>query len=79
MRRLNRWSLSCAWVIAMVVAWFTLVPGVLSASSWAVATVAGPIFLFGAATFWETGRPTPSFGQAQAEAEATAAAAAKRP
>jgi len=78
MTYLNRWSVSCAWVAAMIVAWFTLVPTVLSASSWLVATVAGPVFMVGAATFWDTGRPTPSFRQSQAEAEAVDAAA-RRP
>jgi len=78
MRYLNRWSVSCVWVAAMIVAWFIAVPSVVSASTWLVATVAGPIFLIGAATFWETGRPTPSFRQSQAEADATSASAQRR-
>lgn len=67
---LNRWSMSCLWVSAMVVAWFTLVPGLISPSTWVVATLAGPVLLVGAGTFWESGRPTPSFGQSQAAADA---------
>jgi hypothetical protein len=78
MRYLNRWSMSCIWVAAMVVAWFTLVPSVLSSSTWIVVTVAGPVLFIGAGTFWETGRPTPSFRQTQAKAEAANAAAGRR-
>ncbi|MGE5358293.1 MAG: hypothetical protein ACM3NQ_04695 [Bacteroidales bacterium] len=66
MRYLNRWSMSCMWVAAMIVAWFALVPGELSVSTWFVITLAGPILFVGAGTFWESGRPTPSFGQSQA-------------
>jgi hypothetical protein len=68
MKQLNRWSASGIWVAAMGVAWFTLVPSVLSVSSCAMAAVAGPIFIVGAATFWESRRPDPSFRQSQAEA-----------
>ncbi len=75
---LNRWSMSGLWVAAMVVAWFTLVPGVVSPSTWVIATVAGPVLLVGAATFWETARPTPSFRQSQATADAAKAAAGQR-
>jgi lysylphosphatidylglycerol synthetase-like protein (DUF2156 family) len=78
MSHLNRWSASCIWVAAMMVAWFTLVPSVLSASNWILATVAGPIFLIGAAAFWDAGRPTPSFRQVEAEAEAANAVASRR-
>lgn len=78
MRYLNRWSVSCAWVVAMIVAWFTLVPNMLSASTWAVGMVAGPVLLVGAATFREAGRPTPSFRQTQAESDAADLAAGGR-
>jgi lysylphosphatidylglycerol synthetase-like protein (DUF2156 family) len=78
MKHLNRWSATCVWVAAMVVAWFTLVPSVLSASSLAVAAVAGPIFIVSGATLWETSRPTPSFRQSQAEAEVANPAGRRR-
>jgi preprotein translocase subunit SecY len=78
MRYLNRWSLSCIWVAAMIVAWFNLVPSVLSPSTWIVATLAGPVLLIGAGTFWDTGRPTPSFRQSQAKADAANALAGRR-
>jgi hypothetical protein len=78
MRYLNRWSLSCIWVAAMTVLWFNLVPSVLSVSTWVVATIAGPVLLIGAGTFWETARPTPSFRQSEAVADARAVAAARR-
>lgn len=78
MEYLNRWSMSCIWLAAMAVVWFTLVPGVLSASTWVVATIAGPVLLIAVGTFWETGRPTPSFRQSQAVADARDVAAARR-
>lgn len=68
MRYLNSWSISCIWVATMIVAWFTIVPGVLSPSTWVVATLAGPVLLVAAGAFWEAGRPTPSFRQSQAAA-----------
>lgn len=71
MRYVNRWSASCVWVAAMIGIWFVLVPTVLSSSSWAIATLGGPVFLVGASAFWDAGRPTPSLRQSRAEAEAT--------
>jgi hypothetical protein len=78
MKYLNRWSLSCIWVAVSAVAWIALVPSVLSVSSWAMAAVAGPIFIVSAATYWETSRPTPSFRQSQVEAEAANPAGGRR-
>jgi hypothetical protein len=78
MQYVNRWSLSAVWVAAMVVAWFALVPGALSVSSWALAVIGGPILLVGAATFWESSRPTPSFGQSRAAADSPQEAAPRR-
>ncbi len=78
MRYLNRWTLSGIWLASMIVAWVTLVPGLVSSSTWLIGTLAGPVVLVGAATFWETGRPTPSFGQSQATADAVKAAAGRR-
>lgn len=70
MRYANRWLMSCIWVAAMIVAWFTMVPGALSPSTWVVTTLAGPVLLVGAGAFWEGRRPTPSFGQSRAAADA---------
>jgi hypothetical protein len=78
MRYVNRWWLSCIWVAAMIAAWFTLVPDLLSPSTWVVATLAGPMLLVGGAAFWEGARPTQSFRQSQAVADARDAAAARR-
>jgi hypothetical protein len=78
MSYLNRWSASCIWVAAMITAWFTFAPGLLSASTWVVVTAAGPVLLVGAATLLDAGRPTPSFRQSQAEVEAANAAAQRR-
>lgn len=78
MRYLNRWSMSCLWVAVMSVAWFALVPSVLSLSSWAMAMIGGPVLLVGAAMLWESSRPTPSFGQAQAVADSLREAAPRR-
>lgn len=69
MKYLNRWSMSCFWVAAMIGAWFTLVPELLSTSTWFVATLAGPVLLVGAGAFWETAQPSPSFRQSQAAAD----------
>jgi hypothetical protein len=76
MRYLNRWSMSCTWVAAMIVAWFALVPGVLSLSTWVIATLAGPVLLVAAGALWDGGRQTPSFRQSEAAADARDAAAA---
>lgn len=78
MEYLNRWSMSGLWVAAMVVAWFTLVPGVISASTWVVLTLGGPVVLVGVAVLVESSRPTPSLGQSQATADAAKAAAGGR-
>lgn len=78
MAYLNRWSMSCLWVAAMIVAWFTLVPGVVSPSTWVVLTLGGPIVLVGAAAFAESSGPTPSLGQTQATADAARVAAEQR-
>jgi hypothetical protein len=69
--------MSCVWVAAMIVAWFSLVPSVLSASTWVITTIAGPVLLVGTATFWEAGRPTPSFLQSEATADAAKPAAGR--
>jgi hypothetical protein len=79
MRYLNRWLLSCIWVAAMIGAWFTLVPNVLSASTWILATLVGPVLLVGGGAFWQSGRPTPSFRQSQAVADARDTATARKP
>jgi hypothetical protein len=68
--------MSCLWVAAMIAAWFSVVPTLLSPSTWLIATLAGPVLLVGTATFWDTGRPTPSFRQSQAIADASQEAAA---
>lgn len=75
MSYVNRWSMSCLWVATMMAAWFTVVPSLLSPSTWLIGTLAGPVLLIGTATFWETGRPTPSFRQSQATADAAKTAA----
>jgi hypothetical protein len=79
MRYLNRWSMSCIWVAVMIGAWFTLVPSVLSSSTWIFTTLAGPMLLVGGGMFWDSTRPTPSFRQSQATADARLAAAAEKP
>lgn len=57
MTQLDCWPTSGGWVAGMTVAWFTLVPSVLSANAWALAAVAGPILIVSAATFRATRRP----------------------
>lgn len=66
---MNRWFASGIWVAAMIGAWFTFVPAVLSASSWVVTTLAGPLFLVGGAAWWNAGGPNPSWRQAEQPAE----------
>jgi hypothetical protein len=78
MRYLNRWSAACGWLAAMAVAWFTLVPSVLSLSSWVFAVAGGEVLIIGGAMFWESSRPTPSPGQARAAADAAPRDAAPR-
>jgi hypothetical protein len=56
----------------MIGGWFTLVPGMLSPSTWMIATVGGPVFLVGVSAFLDAGHPTPSFGQSRAVEEAEA-------
>jgi hypothetical protein len=73
MKYVNRWSVSCLWVAAMIGGWFALVPGVLSTGSWVIATVGGPVLLVGVSAFLDAGHPTPSFGQSRAVEEAEAA------
>lgn len=78
MRYLNRWSMSCIWVAAMVVAWFGLVPSLLSPGFWVLATIAGPVLLLGGGVFWENKRPTPSFRQSQVTADSRDVNAARK-
>ncbi len=75
---LNRWSMSCLWVAAMILAWFNVVPSLLSPSTWLIGALAGPVLIVGTATFWETARPTPSFRQSQATGEAAKVATGQR-
>lgn len=75
---LNRWSMSCLWVAAMILAWFNVDPSLLSPSTWLIGALAGPVLIVGTATFWDTARPTPSFGQSQATGDAAKVATGQR-
>lgn len=67
---LSRWPALGAWAAIIAGLWLVLVPAVLSFSSLALLSLAGPVLVIAASTLRGLHVPAPSPRRAQVEAEA---------
>jgi hypothetical protein len=76
---LNRWTALGAWLVLMAAVWALFVPAVVSAGSFALLVLTGPLVVIVLTMLWHSLEPAPSVGQQRVQLdEAQAHVTAKK-
>jgi hypothetical protein len=68
-RYVNRWTAMFGWVALMAIVWTLFVPKGLSAGSFTLLLLTGPVLLISASVLWGAHRPSPSVREMRATLE----------